>query len=1066
MNPIRLAVPFLTLTLVAQDATPLHTVAHYRDAALGLEVVKAELPLRPGQPWPQVVPAPGETGVRQVFLVPPPQASVTSTSLPYLLAALEQEAEVPVRSLRYNATLRQALAAYGKTHGGVGPMRLDDPQWLEAVAQGADRPKATPEARQKAREERLRSLAKALEGFALVPGVALDSARPLLVEKAPRLADGRHWVVDTRLQAQERVPVDRALMAKAGATLDLSKAKAAPALPDPGKPLPFAVVALRAPGAKVARLNVILPQGTPTALTWHLDEGRSGERTLLEQWAGARAWAWRQGSGEPSPLVAGFQAIQARLHLGREEAGQDRRPSREEGPSLLSLLGGRAAVQETLQLDRPLAGSPGAAGEAVPLAEIPGVGVASHPWKEMLGTRKPAVPALALCVPVDRAFLYLPAPAEALAELSQGGAAFLARVSAFGRQGTLDRDLIARAQEDLGLGSGLGRRLLEAGGIKEVAVFLPDLNLLGGTELTVVADLAPTAAPLVGFLVGPEPAAVDTPRGKAWRALAGNRLFLSTSRVELDRAMALNRSGGQGSLGASEEFQVMLGKLAPTPSTRAYAYLSDPFIRRLVGPAQRILQMRQATARRELEAVAAAVELRRLDAPEAPLDLPTLRKLGYLPPDLDPAAFRVEKGSVLSLAWGPLDHLRPAPVDPPATVEAWEAQAYGAFRENYTRYWNRYFDPIALRLEARGDAGYGLDTFILPLLDQSAYRQLKQFLKADQAPAVGHAPRWARPHIASLALPVDWKALLGLKEGARRLGEMALPLPPELLGALDAEAHLAFLDAAPIIQVGGGSPAGLMATPERINQGGLMFLAPLLLGPLTRPVVLAVPLRDKAAAREGFRLLAQAPGAFPGDSLMREFEWRVHQESDRRLILSASLMGLVTLRFSLELEEDWLVVCNDTSQPAPLVTGSLPHAPSHVALTLRPGDLQEGLTAAWQAAVEAQADRAWADQRWLAPWLASGLSVEAAKERSRQVFGGAPLLDPADLGAGPAPRNLRFGTPFRPLIPARKPGEDFGLFEGVRTVEVDMTFEEDGLRTGVAWTLPPAVPGDGAPASR
>ncbi|WP_306599928.1 hypothetical protein [Geothrix sp. 21YS21S-2] len=863
MNPLRLAVPFLSLVLAAQ--APLRTVARYRDAALGLEVVKAELVLPPGQPWPQLVAA---AGVRQVFLVP-----------------------------------------------------------------------------------------------------------------------------------------------------------AAPAAPGP---LSVTVLALRVAGAKVARL-----EGAPGALSWNLEGGTPGDRSLLEQWARARARAWEQGAGDPSPLVAGFRAIQNRLFFGGREPEPAAPRRRDEGPSLLSLLGGRAAVEETLQLDRGLEGGPGAAAPRVALASLPSVTVAAHPWAEMLGGRQPAVPPLALCVPPDRAFLYLPDPAAALDGLAGGGAAFLARVSAFGRQGTLDRDLIARALEDLGV----DRSLL--GAVTAAAVFLPDLNLLGGTDLTVVAELTPAAAARFG---SGAPRAVATPRGEAWRAREGGRVFLSTSRPELERALALHRAGGQGSLGASDEFKVMLTKLAPTGATRAYAYLSDPFIRRLVGPAQRIGQLRQAAARRDLEAVAAAVELRRLDAPGSPLDLATLRKLGYLAPGLDLSGLTVKDGVVASRAWGRLDRMRPQA--PPAEVEAWEARAYEAFRANYSQYWSRYFDPVALRLEAR-DGAYGLDTFILPLLDQSAYRQLRRFLKPGPVPALASAPRWARPQVATLSLPVDWAGLLG---------RSPVPVPGELLGALGGEAHLAFLDAAPVLQVGGGSPAGLMASQDRLAQGGLLFLAPLLLGPLTRPVALAIPVRDPAAAREGFRRLAQSAALRQG--LPRELEWRVHQETDRRLILSASLLGLVTMRFSLDLEDGWLVVCNDTSQPAPLVSGSAPRPASHAALSLRPFDLNLGLPAAWQAAVEGQADRAWAEQRWLSPWLASGLDVDAAKARSLLVFGGAPLLSPTDLGPGSTPRNLRYGTPWRPLLPVRKPGEDFGLFEGVREVRVDMTFEEDGLRTRVAWTAP------------
>lgn len=1056
MKQAHLLVPTLSLVLAAQTPTPVRTRATFQDPAHGLEVVQGELLLRPARPWPQLRLAPGETGVTQVFLVPPDEALIDPQTRKARLEERQSVVNGAVRPLQNNRILARALAVYGKAHDGVGPASLDEPAWLEAVA-GPQFPAGTDsEARKRLIAQRNQTLSKNLTGFVLVPRARLGQAQPLFLEATPLIDDGRHWVVDSQLQAN-RVPIDKALCAKAKLTVDRSKAIPVPSLPDPTRPLPFMVLALRQPGAKSARLELLPESGPAQPLTWALGGGSHGSPALLGQWAQARNGAWNQGAGDPSPLLAGFQEIQARqIGAALQPPPNEDSQNRDQGLSLLSLLGGRAAIQETLQLDRDLRGSAGAAPAApVVLADLPGVPAEAHPWKTMLPSSRMAVPELALCVPMDRGLLLLPQPKAALDELAGGGSNFLARVNAFSRQGSLDRDLIAKAQEDLGLGSGLGRRLLEAGGIRELAVFFPDLNFLGGMDLTVIAELTPAATPLVGLVIGAEPQPVATPRGQAWRALLGQRLFLSTSRSELDLAMALQNSGGRGSLGGSDEFQVMLARLAPDAATRAYAYFSDPFIRRLVGPAQRILQMRQAKARHDLETVAAGVELRRLDQPGAPLDPASLRTLGYLPADLDLAGISVDgDGQVHSETWGSLARMRPVPTVPPRTVAAWEAEAYGRFRDQYSQYWRRYFDPIALRLDARAEAGYDLETFILPLLDESAYQALRRLLNPGPEPVLKQRPQWTQPQVATFSLPADWTSLLGLEPVSYRRS-LALPIPEQLVAALGNEAHLAFLDAAPVVQIGGGSPAGLLDSPERLTQGGLMFLAPLLLGPLTRPVVLAVPVRDRAAAQAGLSQVAQAVEAFNGRHRSSEFEWRVHQESDHRLILSGSLFGVVSLRASIELQDQWLVICNDTSQPSPLVTGSVPATPAHAALTLRPGDLRLGLSAAWQAAVEGQADRAWADQRWLAPWLGSGLSLEAARNRSNLVFGGAPLLKDSDLGPGPEPANLRYGSPHRALLPARQPGEDFGLFEGLREMRVDMAFEADGLRARVTW-LPSA----------
>src|SRR5512146_2631067 len=93
-----------------------------------------------------------------------------------------------------------------------------------------------------------------------------------------------------------------------------------------------------------------------------------------------------------------------------------------------------------------------------------------HPWKELLAGRPaPRLP-LADCVPPDRALLYLPQPKEAVDGLEHGAAGFLQRVSSFAGEGRLDYAIIERYLEDLGLGDGLGRKLLTTGAVKEALI--------------------------------------------------------------------------------------------------------------------------------------------------------------------------------------------------------------------------------------------------------------------------------------------------------------------------------------------------------------------------------------------------------------------------------------------------------------------------------------------------------------------------------------------------------------------------------------------------------------------
>ena len=510
----------------------------------------------------------------------------------------------------------------------------------------------------------------------------------------------------------------------------------------------------------------------------------------------------------------------------RRAEGRDRDG---EGASLLSLLGGRAAVDETLQLDRALeADEPGTATVSMPIAQVEGIDVEPHPWKEMMaGRAAPRLP-LADCVPHDRAMLYLPQPKEALDGLEHGAASFLQRVSSFARQGRLDYSVIERMLGDLGLGDGLGRRLIRMGGLRSAVIFVPDLSLLAGTEVTVVAEVTPAFLPLLPLVEG-EVQSKAVPGGTALRARRGGRVFLSTSRAELEAALKLDAADGAGSLGRSEELAFLLLQLAPTERTQAFAYLSDPFIRKLVGPSQRIAKARLDRARGEMETLAGAALLRRQDAPGEVASVERLLALGYLAPGFPARDYRLlPDGRVESPAFGPLERLHPVARLLPTEVTANEAARYGAFREQYQQYWRRFFDPIAVRFDEAADGQRELQTYILPLIDGSIYRELSGAVAHGARPEVV-APRWAVPATLELSLQVPEK-LAGsvddrrkvFREFRRELG----PFPEELIEALGSTLHVAFVDAAPILQVGGG---GAFEVPNLTGRRGLEAAAGMLL---------------------------------------------------------------------------------------------------------------------------------------------------------------------------------------------------------------------------------------------
>jgi hypothetical protein len=81
-------------------------------------------------------------------------------------------------------------------------------------------------------------------------------------------------------------------------------------------------------------------------------------------------------------------------------------------------------------------------------------------------------------------------------------------------------------------------------------------------------------------------------------------------------------------------------------------------------------------------------------------------------------------GVARSDVYGTLRFLTPLVELPLDRVTPTERDDYEAFRTEYTRLWRRYFDPVGLRL-ALGDKQVRLEAYILPLIQSSAYNDLR-----------------------------------------------------------------------------------------------------------------------------------------------------------------------------------------------------------------------------------------------------------------------------------------------------------------------------------------------------
>src|SRR5215208_3673733 len=174
-----------------------------------------------------------------------------------------------------------------------------------------------------------------------------------------------------------------------------------------------------------------------------------------------------------------------------------------------------------------------------------------------------------------------------------------------------------------------------------------------------------------------------------------------------------------------------------------FVYLSDPFVRRLMGPVLKLTERRRLLCYNHLRMIGHAALLFRTERGRAPSSLEELRDSGAAPGLFGEGALSCPDGGRYALSAdaeaGVCSHhghaLRMTPniEAPVAQVSGGEADEYRAFVAEYNRYWRTFFDPIAFRLKVAPEE-LRVETIILPLIDNTAYAALASTLGGTPEP--------------------------------------------------------------------------------------------------------------------------------------------------------------------------------------------------------------------------------------------------------------------------------------------------------------------------------------------
>ncbi len=760
---------------------------------------------------------------------------------------------------------------------------------------------------------------------------------------------------------------------------------------------------------------------------------------------------------------------------------------------------GAAAVAESLQWQRMLnANFRDDRKRAIPIGKIEGIDVAEHPWDKMMGDRKAAWEPMAKLIPDDNYYLYFKDVRKFIefSELLDGWGTNLIRAyEVHSRDYRLkeryQRQLCLRSTE---LGKKFGPLVLRG-----LAVTGNDAYLREGSDVAIVFHVVNRSLflgavqpfidearqrfgdQLKGNKVEQDGVLIEsfvTPRREVclYRAVVEEYVVYANSRVGLQRILDSYR-GKHKALAEARDFQYMRTIFRYDDKNEAgFAYLSDAFIRQLVGPASKIKEKRRLEALTSMHMLTEGALYHAWETGKPPADRKALLAMAGLKneeiylPEGEPLAWDAGQQTAVSEVYNTLHFATPLIELPLELVTEAEALAYRQFRMEYLGLWRQYFDPIGMRI-ALDDRRVKLDTYILPLVANSRYNELRRVtgdgettldLDAISPHTIGQFLMHVSPNLN------DRGRWIGF---GRPGGGAASDLLAFAAAALDPVGKWALVraDDSPVY----GQLADLLEKYENGENVDVEHVARLI---FQMPVVVGVDIRNPltfAAAVTAARtsVMKALPGALTWEPLEKPYKGvsivRIQAtESGMREVVGsrtplarfqpAVYYAILDGAFYVTLNEatlrDFIDRAKDKREGKPRtvqVNTSLYLSPEAAKLT-------RGLIVKYlhkQIHEQALAGAPLWYPLYRSGLLAPDANANAAKALAERYFGFVPV-SPDDAAYVYDPRtdevrNERHGSTARPKTPP-KPAENAPieqLLQQFRTLRADLRFREDGIHT-------------------
>ena len=437
--------------------------------------------------------------------------------------------------------------------------------------------------------------------------------------------------------------------------------------------------------------------------------------------------------------------------------------------------------------------------EIVSVSELVGPTIKSHPWTEMLAGRDPDMSQLAAYIPEDQYYVRFQS-VNKLLEMLDLNDTWGEHLHSQTSRKAYSSLVSERLMDQLALRTNELARPFYDLVVQEMALTGSDLYIREGSDVTILFRFQQPdvfRAQMEGYLLAAQGSHSDARRSEheyrgipytfvgtpdrrvhAFAAYLTDDLHLrSNSQVGMQRVIDVMLDDGTGpdtSHARSDEFSY-IRTLMPHGAEEedGFIYLSDPFIRRLVGPELKLTERRRVLCYNHLRMIGHACALYETEHGRPPESLHDLTHAECCPGHFNEGNLACPCGGRYSLSedhrtgvcshHGRVETMVPCCEIAETTVTGTEAQMYEDFVTQYNQYWRTFFDPIAVRVTAEPER-YRLETIILPLINNSIYQGMAMVLGGEPTPL--DVPPIPDRNIFSMGFQVDKQRLLeqsGLK---------------------------------------------------------------------------------------------------------------------------------------------------------------------------------------------------------------------------------------------------------------------------------------------------------------